>query len=400
MCIHKIALRNCISGVFSKKLFLGVCGGSLLFLSSCVETFEFPNMDVFKPVSQENSEWNSSVPPDLSEDKIKASKEYGRDVPDGKIIYKKIKSEKLLQEEGVWNLVEQSKSYDPAQAHLEARQNVDIKRRQYDDKLAAHFKPDAKSGQDGKLRVLRLDSGKGGYHDIYKDVEVAESSVVKPSNTVVGHEVLEKITSIFGEQMPLLEHDIVPLRKPLRQSEESKDSAFNGAGVDVSGVVKPPALPDWKKKRQLVVTGEQSEGDSVPVPPIKPVASKRSDKNPVIENGVLPDGFSIVNGIRAAVHDGKVRLVVEVKNATRYKTAVDHLRNVLRIKLDKARWNINPQGSLSKSNGLFGSYVAKEQSDGSVMLEIRLKRKAQIVDTMILRPNVSPHHRIVIDLKK
>ena len=120
----------------------------------------------------------------------------------------------------------------------------------------------------------------------------------------------------------------------------------------------------------------------------------------MIEKGSLSAGTSVINAIRAGVHDGDVRLVIETKNATRYKVAVDHLRNVLRVRLYGAELNIEPQGTLSKSNALFGTYIAKKRSDGSVLLEVRLKKKSQITDTMILRPSVSTNHRIVIDMKK
>ncbi len=402
--IGVLHMSNCVSAFFSKVTTVFLCVTSALVLSSCVETLDFPSIDLS---GKSSKGWETGEV--IGSSDVRDKKVVGR------VVHKNIKSESLLHEEGVWNLVEQSKSYDPAQAHLEARQKVDTSRRRNDTTLAAHFEPDAKSGKDGKLRVLRVDAGKSSF-DIYKDIEIAESSFVKPSNTVAGAEHLQKITSVFGKQKPLLKHDVVPSRKPAqgrggRDIEDvvrsSLSEAFEAVGV---GVVRPPALPARKKPRKVVqqvgiaaqspVEVERVAGvDGAPIPKSKPAVSS-SVKSKVIQNGDLPSGVSIVNDLRAAVHNGKFRLVIETKNATRYKVVVDHIRRVLRVKLDSARLKMSPQGSLSKANALFGTYIAREKSDGSVLLEVRMKKESQILDTMILRPNLSSNHRIVIDMKK
>ncbi len=416
---------------YGRKSFLTLCACSVFVLSSCVETFDFPELGVLKPATQGNSDWNSSVPPDLSEDKFSSS-QGGQEKTVKRIVYKKVKSETLLREEGVWNLIEQSKSYDPAKAHMEARNKVNVKRRKNDSKLAAHFKPDAKSGQDGKIRVLRLDSGKGGYDDVYKDVEVAESRVVRPSNSVAGKDVLGKIASVFGgdkagaeqavaEKTDVVRHNIIPARKPARRHDVAT-VAGNGAAVSagstkVAGGVLPPAMPARKlkagrsvsaadsdsadavvSKLKAVVKTAAAQAQGVPEPKVKP--KRVSSASRVKAGGQSGGRASVVSGLRAAVHQGKVRVVVDIHNETQYKTAVDRLRNVLRVKFINARLDMAPQGSLSRYSSLLGTYVVKEQSDGSVLLEVRLKGESEVVDTMVLRSDASSKHRIVIDLKK
>jgi hypothetical protein len=386
MNIKNLCIRNCVSAYRSRLWSLGLCCCSVFVLSSCVETLDLPDIDFLK--SNKSTHWEAS-----------ASK--SADPSPVRVVHKEVKSEVLLEEEGVWNLVEQSKSYDPAAAHMAARQKVDTSRRNNDTTLSAHFKPDAVSGKDGKLRVLRLDTGKQAY-DIYKDIEVSESSFVKPASTVAGEEELRKITSVFGEQGTVALHNVVPPRKPVR-AQEGRDIS-DVVQASVHDVVSPPELPKSKRPSESAdrVSSAGSAAaaflaDGVPLPRRKPSASSGFG---VIEKGSLSAGTSVINAIRAGVHDGDVRLVIETKNATRYKVAVDHLRNVLRVRLDGAELNIEPQGTLSKSNALFGTYIAKKRSDGSVLLEVRLKKKSQITDTMILRPSVSTNHRIVIDMKK
>lgn len=384
---------------------------SVFALTSCVETFDLSEMvqqgqsrDAWQQAPDETA--RSSQPVSVSDKKPDAPKP---------VVYKKIKSEKLLKEEGQWNLVEQSKSYDPAKAHMEARKNVNTSRRRNDKKLAAHFEPDAQSGRDGKTRVLRLDTGRGkGSYDIYGDVEVAGRSVVQPSRTVSGGGALQRIKSLFGGEDVDVQHNVIPKRKPVRGGVEPEKGDERVDVVSIaedSAIIRPPALPARKSPRNkvkvsasdvAVVDAAGAEAEGVPVPKRKPRGSGRaSAHSPVIQKGVMPSSaLSVVNGVRAGVHNGRVRLVIEVKNSTRYKVAVDHLRKVLRVKLDKARWNINPQDSLAGANPLLGTYVARENKDGSVLFEVRLKGKSSILDTMILPPNKSPHHRIVIDLEK
>ncbi len=413
-----------------------------------------------------------------------------------------VSSEELLDADGHWNVVEKGREYDPAQAHLNARKKVNTARRKKMKSLSPHFKPDAKSGQDGKLRVLQIKPDDGIDYDIVEndednrdvslfqkvfptfksaspetvpsepvspapvstafnpapvvafevdvlDVDVSEDSgiivpKVKPNrwrNTApasVGQQVKtagvmlvrsdSKVRMIDGVAIPpvmparkrvvqayvgdayvpsvssvpfvssydtmalsdadlsiktstdgLIDGVVIPKRKPIKARPPSKKPEFKLALTDMVGISN-------------VDVDEPSVSD-VPVPSIKPKVPRK-----VLENGSASKRVVFVKNLRSGMHPDKTRVVIEISDVTEYKVTVDDLRNVLRVKLMNTRWNISPQDKL-KGSTLLGTYIARKQKDGSVLLEVRLKDKARIVGTMVLRPNISSSHRIVVDLK-
>ena len=377
-------------------------------LTGCVDDLslpDFPNLE--------------KKPPSASEAPV--GQEYYARVPT-----QKIQSEILLAEKGNWNLVEKSEVIDPMQAHLAARGAVDTARRKTKKELSPHFQPDAKSGQDGKMRVLRLEPG-----DIdLENYQIAESSISKPTHAVAEQDLLNKIKTIFGEDDQSSQALVVPRRKPVQkvavvQQEKPRANAVSTASFlskkptsseerMVDGVVVPPILPAQKfaaldaspkKQKQAKVVVRQP--NDVVVPGKKPVvATKKSYVRPPSKKPVSAQSSSQKQAkylaeairLRSGKHPGRTRLVIEVTETTRYKVAIDHVRNVLRIKLDSTHWRLSPQETFTKSS-LLGTYVARQYKDGSVLFEVRLKKKTKILDTMILRPNLSSKHRVVIDLK-
>lgn len=325
---------------------------------------------------------------------------------------KRIKTENLLDEKGNWNLVEKSEAFDPMQAHLAARKQVNTKRRKTNKELSAHFKPDAKSGEDGKMRVLRLEPDSDGGLENY---EVAESSIAKPSHTVAEGDLLSKIKQLYGADDASSQGFVVPKRKPASETAKvSLASARPQSSEDrlINGYVIPPATPVRKLKRKAVIrdvpvkvkTQPTVITDGIVIPKRKPIMSASAVRLKA-QNSVRgasdnqgSTGSSSAIRMRSGKHPGKTRLVIEVTKTTKYKVALDHVRNTLRIKLYDTNWNLSPQNSFTLSK-LLGTYVARKQKDGSVLLEIRLKKKTKILDTLILRPNISSKHRVVIDLK-
>lgn len=398
---------------FSLRLFKivsSIC--VVLSLSACVETLDLPALDVFNGEARQEQGWEGPRTVDVDQKSGQPILEVSSQVSDAPVIpvvrHKKIKSERLLDEDGVWNIVEQTKSYDPAQAHLEARKNVDTRRRKVDSKLSAHFEPDAQSGKDGKIRVLRLDRGKSKSDDIYDDIRVSGRAVSRPSNTVSGGSMFDKITSVFSSKEDAEESRVVPPRKPVRGKDVSSSDGVIELGAHVDGLVhdipldkvlmRKPVPRDASLADRVVQSGD---GGGIIRPPSLPVRKKeKSRQNNVFENVLDSNGLMTVNDVRAAVHNGNARLVIDVQGGGRYKTAVDSLRNVLRIKFEDARWKADFQASLGASNDLFGSYVANERGDGSVLFELRLKRDSKILETMILKPTGSGMHRIVVDMQK
>lgn len=417
-------------------------GGALcLFVSGCMDGAGFPDLSSLKLTPKTESNRSSGY---------ETSEEEPRHIP--QVV---IPSEVLLDAEGNWNLVEKGREYDPAQAHLEARKQVNTKSWKTNKALAAHFEPDAKSGEDGKIRVLKLERQGSKTDRSYDEYEIAETSIAKPTTTVVEKDLVQKIADLFGasDGVP------IPKAKPMRSSERS---GVQVAAVATEETVKHPrmigdvVIPPLTPKRKIVVPASVAiapiaekkivvkdvapvseekhvtsdddviipprkpvrgqkkpqsssqyktiqprsltvESSAVPVPNAKPKAKIKTSRN-VLEKGVVSSKTVRVTKVRAGSHPDKTRVVIEVTRATNYKVAVDHIRKVLRVKISNARTTMDMKGVLS-GNKLLGSYVMRSLNDGSILLEMRLKSSARIIDTMLLRPNTSSQHRIVVDLK-
>lgn len=376
-------------------------------------------------------------------------------------------SEALLEAEGKWNLVEESSTYDPALAHQQARDKVDPKNRKLNSALSPHFSPDAKSGQDGKMRVLKLQPESGADEDL--GYEVAETSISKPARKVVVPELASKINALYQDRSSEAKVGVetVPAQ-PIKLSEEgaqgevTQETDFFGKVAKLFSsddektseksvsAVQSSGVKDVKKIQLLApkplrvddipqalagnpsVAAEASAGDSpvvghdktasAVVVPRKLPARKVSRSVPITKTAVVlasefaaqktksgaqdvmsvdvgQDGKVHFIGMRAAMHPSKTRIAFDFSGAVKYKVAIDHIRNVLRVKFDNTAWDQALQGVLDKNSVLLGSYVVRKQPDGSALFEVRLKKKSAIKDTMILRPGASPHHRVVIDLK-
>ncbi|MGH1402957.1 MAG: hypothetical protein ACRBDL_01810 [Alphaproteobacteria bacterium] len=326
---------------------------------------------------------------------------------------KVVNSEKLLEADGQWSVVERGRGLDPAQAHLNARKNVNVKRRRTDNTLSAHFEPNAPSGKDGKLRVLHLEAENNIDWDEYdaQDDTVQENVKQKEDTLSVSGLISSfSVPSIFSkdkakETSKKGDVNVVPPTLPVRKREVKKEvqvakpvkSSVVVAHKDAVKTFPPrkPELPSRQSVKRGVVKIESAKGagDFVPIPTIKPTRTE----NRVYKNGKVSENSINVYKVRSGVHPGKTRVVIEVSDKTQYKTTIDPIRNVLRVKLANANWKA-PSQAILKGSTLLGTYVARVQGDGSALLEIRLKRSSKILNTMILEPGSSSHYRIVIDL--
>jgi len=420
-------------------------------LSACVEGVDLP--EFVTNIQQNIGEMSTPKAQDVGEPKAAKKRSYS-----SRYMRKptKVDSKALLEAKGNWNLIEQGGAMDPTQAHLKAREEVNVRRRKNKKELSAHFLTDAKSGEDGKMRVLRLE--RDGVTDGKKlaQFDLAESSVVKPTHTVAESDLLRKIKALFGEEdagskslsdkslddavtvdnvtvdavtvnavttdksvddevlvdkrLSDVSGIIMPGHKPSRVSTTT--AALNEESEHmIGGTVVPPKLPASKIAELLVswdMTGESHKALEKPAamgivrPRIKPRTQPRAQlvvsANKVEQSAAITQERVQALKIRSGKHKGKTRLVIEVTEPTEYKVAIDHVRNVLRIKFDNTHWAMPPQSRFDES-ALLGTYIAREQSDGSVLFEVRLKKQSKIIDTVLLRPNLSSKHRIVIDLK-
>lgn len=426
-----------------KFMILPLMAGAVLCLSSCVEAYDTP---LVRP-----PQFYSDAPPSSPDDNTQSQIPTTASQPEKKKKAKKSKtsSEALLNAEGNWNLVEETSENDPALAHQRARDKVDPRRRNVMSELSPHFTPDAKSGEDGKMRVLKLQPNGGAAEDdlgLEDGFEVAETSISMPSRKVVKPESSSRINSLFAkESVGLITKaetaeaaEIVaePEKKPVaadqpaaRKAEEKGGffdkltSVFSSAEDEIerkpevqydkntsvtsvsivpedssrvsgAGVVLPPQTPARK-------LDNKSEAEKMPVVVASESAAVKSESGAqdIISVEAQQSGQVHSIGMRAAMHPSKTRLAFDFSGAVKYKVAIDHIRNVLRIKFENTIWEQEEQGSLDDASKMLGSYVVRKQPDGSIIFEVRLREKSAIQDAMILRPGASPHHRVVIDLK-
>ncbi len=318
-----------------------------------------------------------------------------------------VETEELLSADGNWNVVEQGRSMDPAKAHLAARNRVNTKRRKTMDDLTAHFEPDAKSGQDSTLRILRIEAATEDAPEFETDsVVLAQAKPVSIEDFGKKKNAFRGLTSLFGGKAEL------PLPKRKLRSEPELILERQGESVLKPSIIIPPALPNFRKPPRNLVETEKDMvvpkrkplmGDLTKIGRAQQVNSSLKPTAQVVESSINTDQqqgvrkISRVIKMRSGRHPGRTRLVLEVSEITKYKVAIDSIRNVLRIKMYSTDWNIKQQGSLSGSK-LLGTYIAREQKDGSIILEVRLAEKTKILGTMILPPKHSAKHRVVIDL--
>ncbi len=320
-----------------------------------------------------------------------------------------VSSEDLLDADGNWNVVEQGRTLDPATAHLEARNRVNTKRRKRMADLTAHFEPDAKSGEDGKLRVLKIEATEDVPEFEVATASTSISAKSEPPDAAAGEDFGRGATPFRGLKALFTGGSSSP--KPKRKPKlltGLEDDAVEPVVQEVASVIVPPALPDFRKPPSALLKA----GESVIIPKRKPVrvASKQlevrkkpanvslqREKSPVVDKVRQAAKYSKAIKMRSGRHPGRTRFVIEVSEITKYKVAIDSIRNVLRIKMHNTRWDMKPQGTLGGSK-LLGTYIAREQSDGSILLEVRLSEKTKILGTLILPPNNSAKHRVVIDL--
>lgn len=319
-----------------------------------------------------------SVPPPI------ASEEKVEDIfdEDG---YIDVDIEALLDVRGNWNLVEQGRGVDPTQAHMLAREKVDIKRRKYDDGLSAHFQLDAKSGEDGTMRVLSLQRGSKQVLDVSVQYDVSEISVVKPSRMVSESDLPQKVLTLLGEKYVASQSDwgvssevssfiIVPRRKPVR----------NPSSEVLSSTVQEAVQIQWFDREDY---DRKPDTDNH-------LMNTHRDK---VEKRQLPQYARVIK-LRDGDHVGKSRLVVEVTKSTEFHVSIDSSRNVLLVDLIQVDWGMPIQGSFEHSS-LLKKYKVYKKKDGNFLLEVQLKNESRILNTMALRPNLSSEHRIVIDLE-
>ncbi len=413
---------------FRKILVLMLSVVPCFMLGACVESFNFPTINSPQIFSTPRAAAVAAKAEDTTtivaqaDDELVSIVVNGVPIPGEKpkravlmprLVHKSdVKTEDLLDAGESFGVVEQNKSYDPAQAHLDARSKVNTKRRSKDEKLAAHFEPNAVSGQDGKMRVLKIEQqntsqsftenrtksyGSTSQNGVFNKVsslflgEDEEASSVEPKAgmpsvipppdlpsrkiTIAPLASDEVAISEPYEEASFSNNVVIPKRKPIVLSHAAKASVYNAVAPRYGQV----------RKTQTVYSSD--------------VGSDLKTKR-IVYNYEGPSGIkSSVSGLRGGTHPDKTRVVIDVTKPTSYKAVVDPLRNVLKVKIENVHWHIAEKGKMEGS-ALLGTYITRQEGADDILLEIRLKNKAELVYTDILEPNFTSKYRIVMDLAK
>ena len=360
---------------------LALLGLSCLGLSGCMETLS----------NLETPEW-LKAPGILYEDTGAYNDESSTNAED-------ISSEDLLDADGEWAIVEKSEGYDPSKAHMQARGKVDPSRRRKMKELSPHFEPNAKSGKDHNQRVLLVDSQeKKTPPDKDKDKGLLSDikGLFTGSNSSEG-------TPPIPQRKPVKEVSrksiIKPPPLPARKQKPSQKRLERSHKTSIDTEVLDAVVSD-KKKHEAIDWNMPKAVPTKISPPLKPTKKQMALKENNAPHVKATQETKTVFNIRNGRHPGKTRLVLDISNHAEFKTKIDSIRNVLRIRIYDTDWNTKPQGKFT-NNSLLGSYVAKhDESNNSVLLEIRLRRASKILKASILPPSTTKYHRIMIDLKE
>ena len=345
---------------------------------------------------------------------------------------RQIPTEALLDADGKWNLVEQNDEYDPAAEHLKARQNVDTGRRTKMASLSPKFDPEVDNDQDKTFRVLKVQKDKK------KDTSLAslfgfggndsEERNLRPPEQYEGYVIPEKkpvqedgpVRSIMASlgldsRKPLEDKSsdnnpsdpkagdiiapeggapIIPTRKPAYMKSQSK-LALNDIQPSAGGDPKPADVNAVVPK-QKPVSGRMEVSGKIPVPKVKtdfrPVNLKTLKLQTLSQEGRA----SILN-LRSGEHKGRTRIVFEVKGTPKYQARLDNAKALLVVSFSSSEWDVETLhrfnlGSVAKS------YKVSEEN-GSVRLEISLRKSSEILKSIDLGRGQNGLNRVVIDLK-
>lgn len=290
-------------------------------------------------------------------------------------------SEELLLSKGNMNLIQQGEDkIDPTQAHLMARSKVNPKDKSKKAELSPHFDPNAQSGEDGTVRVLKVQGDMA-------DADFSGGGAVQQSKNIISptSKIIDDLNS-NNQDIMAKSYVIYPPPLPPR-----KLGGGNALPV-VENVILKTAQDKKALERIEIEKSGTNKAFSAPVPTTKPINTNQSE----IYKGINKNSVARAQTIRAGENGNQTRLVIEFDTTPTYKVAIDKIRKVLRIKFIDIKWDIAESGSLNSPS--LGSYVVHKNQDHSVIFEIRLKKESTIKSSTILPTQANNAQRFIVDL--
>ncbi len=106
-----------------------------------------------------------------------------------------------------------------------------------------------------------------------------------------------------------------------------------------------------------------------------------------------------VRQMRIGEHGDKTRIVLDTGGSVSYRYDVDNHENLMIVELDGVAWQ-GQQSWSSQSAPLVTAYSVQPGQGGQpTRLVVQLRHDASVIKDMMLPPNDTPYHRLVIDLK-
>jgi hypothetical protein len=432
MCVETIVRFSWV-----RPFSLGLFACSLL-LCACQTTSLSPYLKPGQPTSSVSDNHAAKPPPSSVLDEVASILEGRGGNSEGEI-----DPEDLLEAEGNMNMVEQTAdSYDPAAEHLKARKHVDTNRKTKVASLAPHFDPDISPEKDNKFRVLKIQKGD------MKETKLA-SAVTVPER--VPERITESVITFDGQGDRLAPPEpfetafadagvVIPARKPPRHGGGDVLLAALSAPADVRPDVPeaPALLPERKpdiaaaepesariedlaaiepaagfsdsfdapaiipsRKPPVPMKSSAAAETSAPLPPLRPKTSFMAvNLTPMKtkESVQAPEGRGDVIKIRSAEHEGKTRVVLDIKGDARFEAKLDNGRKALLVDLENAQWSAGDQMELH-SLSIVSGFTTETRGGGGTHLVVNLKKDTKLLQAVSFGTNQAGVTRIVIDLK-
>lgn len=434
MCVETIVRFS-----WARPLSLGLFACSSL-LCACQTTSLSPYLKAGEATDPPTSEVHAAQPPPSTVlDEVVSILE-GR----GEDSDAEIDPEELLEAEGSMDIVDQTADpYDPAAEHLKARTHVDTNRKTKVASLTPHFDPDIAPEKDNKFRVLKIQKGDMKETQMASAVTVPEQVPERITESVITFEDQKDVPApeVFETEFADA-GTVVPGRKPARNSEGDVLLAALSAPMDMQpqpAVLATPEVIPVRKPEPPLAASEDLRAEDVAViepaagfaenfdaeaviPTRKPPAPVKSSAAPEVSAPLVPprpktsfmavnltpmktkESFETAQGrgdvvkIRSAEHEGKTRIVLDIKGDARFDARLDNGSKALLVDLQNAGWSAGDEMDLH-SLSIISGFSHEAAGGGATRLVVNLKKDTKLLQAVSFGTNAQGVTRIVIDLK-
>lgn len=251
--------------------------------------------------------------------------------------------ETLLKAQGIWQMVEEHGATDPLAMHKKARERVnpvDKSKKQFLPEARLAMAEGARSGEDQKMRILRLRPAEGLDNMLppRTEIRVAQADIPK-----------------------------------LKKREDIQEVLLGG-----------------RKPVEKAALGSRVSSITAPTPSIKPEGFSKAKEQ---KFAALP---AAVRQMRFGQHPDKIRLVLDLSNAVQYRADIDADGRTLIVELPETGWDAATQQALQ--NPLISGYKAQPSGNGGTQLLLQLRKPGRLIGSNALPAASGKGHRIYFDI--